>query len=622
MSGDIKRHVFYIILSAIILIQFFLLLFSGDNYAGGDNISHFQIARYSFKYPELFLDLKGKPVYSTLLSPFTLFGYNTAKAFNLIVAVLTLVLTAKLSDKIFNCTSNYSIVLTAFSPVYFFLMITCLTEVLFSLFAVVAVYLFCKNKFCYSAIVLSFVPFICSEGMVLFPVFAFVYLLKRTYWPILFLCFGTVFYTIIGYFTFGDWLWVMHKFPYSMEQSVHGSGSLFYFIKNSNFIFGVPFLILLVLGLVYWLFQIIRSFSLKDENVVLFIIISGSWIAYFAAHSYIWWKGTGGSLGLIRVIGAVIPLAALTSVKGIQFISEKIKDKRVATGLISLFAVLQVFMLFMHYDMPTKDSPFKELVKKSTKYIKQSSLSGKVYCFAPEIIFQLGIDPYDQSKSCLGVQDKIQPSNSMEWGDLLVWDAHFGPNDGGVQLGNLEKDPYLKKIESFYPLEKNIVMGGSDYSVHIFKKSINKNDSVIISDNYTRVLSFENYLDKHVIEVDGFKVWKLDSNQEYSPTIALSSDVVKRYETFELEVTLNYKALQKLDHSQVLLVFSAENNGKSLCYESVDLVVSGSDWKQLQLNIKMPTNIVSPASKMLVYVWNNERKRVLMKSMIVNVKSY
>ena len=621
MLGDIKRHVFYIILTAIVLIQVFLLLFNGDSFAGAENISHFQIARYSFKYPELFLGLGGKPVYTTLLAPFTLFGYNIAKAFNLIVAVFTLVLTAKLSNKIFKGSSNYALILTAFSPVYFFLMITCQSEVLFSLFAVVAVYLFSRNKFYYSAIVISFIPFIRFEGIVLFPVFALAYLLKRNYWPILCLSIGTVFYTLIGFFSFGDWLWIIHKFP-SIGQSVYGSGSLFNFITNSNFFFGVPLLVLLVLGLVYWLIQTIRNFSLKDESIVLFILISGSWLAYFAIQSYVWWEGTNGSLGLTLGIGAVIPLAALTSVKGIQFISERIKDNRIATGLISLFAIVQVFMLFKQYDLPTKHSSVKDLVKKSTEYIKQAGFSGKVYYFDPEIIFQLGIDPYDQSKCFMGIKDKMQPSNSLEWGDLLIWDANLGPSSGKIQLATLEKDPYLKKIELFYPPKKNTVMSGSDYSVQIFKKSINKNDSAILSNDYTRVLSFENSLDKRVIEVDGFKAWKLDDSQEYSPTIALTPDVVKQYETLELEITLNYKALQPLNKDKVILVFSAEKDGKSIRYEAAGLVYSGADWKQLKLNVKMPANILTTKSNMLSYVWNMDRKQVLIKSMTVNVKSY
>lgn len=619
MMNNIKKHVFYITLTSIILIQFFLLLFNGDSFVGADNLNHFQIARYSFKYPGLFLDLSGNPIYSTLLAPFTLLGYNTAKAFNLIVAILTLVLTAKLSNKLFKGSSNYAIILIALSPVYFFLMITCFPEVLFSLFTVGAVYLFWKNKFYSSAILLSFIPFICFEGVLLFPVFAIAYLLKRNYWPIMFLSLGMVFYTLIGFFAFGDWLWIAHKFPFSLEKSVFGSGSLSHLIKNSSFIFGVPFLVLFLLGLIYWLFQIIRDFSLKNEKVVFFFLISGSWLVYFFAHCNLLWTGADRSLRFIHVFGAVIPLAALTAVKGIQFISEKIKDKRIFTGIILLLAIVQVFMLFNLFDVPTKASPSAELIKKSTKYIKQADFTGKVYYFDPEIIFQLGIDPYDPSKCCVEIKDKSQPSNSMVWGDLLVWDTNFGLKDGNVRLENIEKDPCLKKMESFYLPENNKGIGSYDYSVQIYKKSV-RSDTVILSNNYTRVLNFENVVDIRVIEVDGFKAWKLDSSQDYSPTISLSPDVVKRYETLELEVTLDYKALQPLNNNQVLLVFSAENDGKILHYQCADLFFSGSDWKQLQLNIKIPANI--QASKILAYIWNKDRKQVLMKSLIVKVKSY
>ena len=325
---------------------------------------------------------------------------------------------------------------------------------------------------------------------------------------------------------------------------------------------------------------------------------------------------------MIRESGAVIPLAALIAVKGFQFISENIKDKRLATGILLLCTVVQVFMLFMLFDRPTKINPHKELVKKSSDYIKQVDFSGKVYCFDPEILFQLGIDPYDQSECSLGIQDKVQPSNSMEWGDLLVWDANFGSVRSGVQLRNLEKDPFLKKIESFYLLKENKGMADSDYNVQIFKKSVNKNDSVVLSDSCTRVLSFENSMDKRVIEVDGFKVWKLDSSQEYSPTITLSPDVVKRYETFELDIKIDYKAPEILNQNQVLLVFSAENDGKSIRYEVTDLVYSNSDWKQATLNIKMPANTLKPSTKILTYVWNTKGKMILLKNMTVNVKSY
>jgi hypothetical protein len=619
MLEDTKRHVFYIILTAIILIQFFLLLFNGDSFVGADNLFHFQIARYSFKHPELFLDLSGNPVYSTLLAPFTLIGYNTAKAFNLIVAVLTLAISAKLSDKLFKGSSNYTIILTAFSPVYFLLMITCHSEVLFSLLTIAAVYLFYRNKFISSAILTSFIPFICFEGVLLIPFFAIGYMLKRNYRPILFLSLGIVFYTLIGFFAFGDWLWILHKFPSNSEKFIFENGSLSHLIKNISFNFGVPLLVLIVLGLIYWLFQNILDFSFKKDEFVLFFLISGSWVVYFVFQCYLLWTGIERSSGFIHHFGAIIPLAALTAVKGIQFISDKIKDKRISSVILSLLTIAQVFLLFNTCDLPTKASPTAELIKKSTKYIQQADLTGKIFYFDREIIFQLGIDPYDQSKCCFGINDKSQPSNSMEWGDLLIWDANYGPKNGDVQLKNIEKDPSLKKMESYYLPEEMRGIDGYDYNIQIYKKSI-LNDTVIISNNYTRVLSFDSIVNTRVIEVDGFKAWKLDSSQDYGPTIFLSPDVVKRYETIELEVTLNYKALQPLNKNEVLLVFSAENDAKSLHYECTDLVFSGSEWEQSQLNIKTPANI--QASKMLAYIWNKDKKQVLMKSLIVKVKSY
>jgi len=622
MSENVKKQFPFIILTTIIFFQVFLLLFNEDINVGGENRSHFQIARFSFEHPELFLDLEGKPVFTVLLAPFTLLGYHAAKSFNLIVAILTLVLTAKLSDKIFKGVSNYTILIAAFSPVYFFLMITCLPEMLLGLFAVGAVYLFSRNKFYYSAIVISFIPFIQYEGVILFPVFALAFLMKRNLWPVFFLGFGTVLYTIIGFFAFNDWLWIIHKFPYSLEGRVSEGGSLIHFVTNSTLIFGTPFLILMILGFVYWLFQNKRNFSMKDENIVLFLLISGSCIAFLAFQFKVWWKETEELPGILRLSGAVTPLAALIAVKGFQFISEKINGKRFATGIIILCLIIQVFLLFMFNDIPTKIKPDKELLIKSSKYIKQADFSGKVYCLDPEILFQLGIDPYNQKECGLGIQDKIQPSDNMEWGDLLVWDSNFGSINNGVKLGNLEKDPFLKKIKSFYLLKNSNGMAYSDYNVQIFKKSVNKNDSVILSDTYTRVLSFENSTDKRVIEVDGFKVWKLDNSQEYSPNITLSPDVVKRYETFEFDVKIDYKTPEIINGNQILLVFSAENDGKALRYEVNDLAYTNTNWKQASFNIKMPANTLKASTKILTYVWNTEKKMILIKNITVNVKSY
>lgn len=54
-----------------------------------DSITHYQIARYAFKYPSFFLNHWGKPLFTILASPLSQFGYSGAIAFNLLCGLLS-----------------------------------------------------------------------------------------------------------------------------------------------------------------------------------------------------------------------------------------------------------------------------------------------------------------------------------------------------------------------------------------------------------------------------------------------------------------------------------------------------------------------------------------------------
>ncbi len=619
------KHFYYFFFPAYILLQVILIVISESayGYGGADNIAHYQISRFSFKYPELFLDLWGKPLYTALSAPFAQFGYDAAKMFNLLVAVFTLLISAKIARHLFSdkASSFFTVVFIAFSPVYFLLAASCLTEVLFSFVLTAAVYLFIRKKYVIAALVVSFLPLVRSEGFVILPVFAVALILIRSYRSIPFLVSGLVFYSIIGYFVFGDILWLINKQPYSMGESIYGSGSLLHFIKHSPSIFGIPLLIVIFFGLLVWVTGTLKKFSLRGNNTILFILIAGSWLIYFAAHSYVWWKGTGGSLGLTRVIGGVIPLAALTGMKVYEYVLNTFKGKAVTYGFFSLLAILQVVFLFTRHNLHLKADPTEQLIKKSAEYIQVHEKGEKVYYFNPLLIHYLDLDPYDTSQCNWWVADKQQPSNTLEWGDLLVWDAHLGPNEGGVQLSDLEKDQYLEKIKAFYPIEKIIVLGGYDYSVQIFKKVKTKVDSAAVTDSYSKILSFEGNQDERVREVDGLNVWVLDGRQEFSPAITIYPDVIKQREVLDVKATLHFKAFESLTADEVLLVFSVENEGQNLRYEKMDLIAEDENWKQLQLQAKIPAGIPDSA-KMVFYVWNKDKKNLLIEKLGVEMKSY
>jgi hypothetical protein len=603
-----------VFLLALVFIQLFLLWKNEIVYEGTDNITHFHMARYAFKYPYLFLHLWGKPVFTTLLAPFTFLGFKGAQLFNLLIAVLTLIFTFKISKSLFPKGALAIVVLTAFAPVYFMLMLSTLTEILFSFVLVVSVYLFMKNKLVFTALLLSFIPFVRSEGIILFPVFAVAFALKRNWYAIPVLAAGTVFYSIVGYFAFDDILWLINRFPYPTGSSVYGSGELLHFVNMRNQIFGLPLVILSLVGLIYWMIEIFREFSWKTNNLILFIIIVGSWTGYFAAHSFVWWQGMGGSLGLIRVIGAVIPLAALTGTKGVQFLSEKIRKEQFIVVLLLIISVAQIYLFFRQNNVPLKASAVDNLIAKSADFLKSEKTEGRIFYFNPAFAFHLGLNPYDSSTSGWFFGDKIQPSNSLEFGDILIWDAHFGPNEGGVSYETVENDPWLQKIKTFLPDDKITVLGGYNYEIHFYRKEKHS-----AKEKSTETLIRELEIPS---KEDGSKVWEIGKGEEYSASIVIYLNELQQKDIFDAELEIQFRSSENIEGKDVLLVFSVEKGSEVLKYNAFPLEwrSEDSDWKTATFNTRFAADLPQSA-QIKVYVWNRGRKHLFIQKMQAKIES-
>jgi hypothetical protein len=73
----------YILLFTGIALAGIQLLSTGVN-GETDSITHYQIARHAFKYPQLFFDHWGKPLFTLLSAPFAQLGYIGSVVFNLL----------------------------------------------------------------------------------------------------------------------------------------------------------------------------------------------------------------------------------------------------------------------------------------------------------------------------------------------------------------------------------------------------------------------------------------------------------------------------------------------------------------------------------------------------------
>lgn len=613
----------YIILSVLFLLQLVFVFNSIDFYGGADNITHFRTARYAFKYPELFLDQWGKPVYTTLVAPFALLSIQFARMFNVLAGLAAIFFTVKiirLSGEKFNLLPVFFI---AFSPMYFLLMQSCLTEILFSFVLVLSFWLFFSNRYLWAAIALSFIPFVRTEGIVIFPLFVIALFLVKKYWAIPLLLVGSVFYTLVGYPHYQDWLWIIHQMPYSMGDSFYGSGSLSHFVEQSPYIFGWPFLVFLVIGLAVWTYKAVKPFRITEKPFLFYFLIAGSFVGFFAAHSYVWWKGTGGSLGLIRVIASVIPMAAIIALIGFNAMVTKVKNTTFQIGLIILIILLQVGLFFNKNHMPLRLERPQTLMLEASNYLKSLDEPSKIYYFDPYLIHFLNIDPYDQSLNNWGVADKQQPSTSMNMGDIMVWDAHFGPNEGGVQLDNLMADPQLQLIKSLLPEESFKVLGGYDYGIYIFRKveqKVFQEKKQLVE----RVLNFSDSGSENTVEVEGKKLFKMDAGMEYGPGIQIPLSEIKTQDMMDVLASVSFLPQEKLGDDEVLLVLSINVNDKSVSYNRINLLSTAENvqkWQEVSLPLKLSARFPEGAIISL-YIWNKDKKNLLLENVKLTISGF
>ncbi|MBU3928583.1 MAG: hypothetical protein KKB74_12320, partial [Bacteroidetes bacterium] len=98
--------------------------------------------------------------------------------------------------------------------------------------------------------------------------------------------------------------------------------------------------------------------------------------------------------------------------------------------------------------------------------------------FSPHLVAKLGIDPFDQSLSKEGVPDKQNPARLLPDSSIVVWDAHFGPNEGGIPLEKLKQNDKMILIKEFKPDDSFKVLGGYDYAIYIFQR-IPESDKIL-----------------------------------------------------------------------------------------------------------------------------------------------
>jgi hypothetical protein len=447
-----------LLISGILLCT--IAYMSPGSYGGEDSFMHYLFARYAPVHPHLYLDHWAKPLFTLLASPFAVYGGFTGIRFFNILCGLTTAWSAYLIARNAGWSFPWmSIPVVLFNALFFVTLLSGLTEPLFACMLMISILLLIKRQYVAACIVLSFLPFVRSEGNLMFPLFILAMAIEKRWKYIPLLATGSVVMSIIGGILKGDYFWIITENPYQGAAHIYGSGSFFHFFRANREMWGVPQSLMILAGIAAWLLSLYRNSDMrKYDNLKTYILIGGSALVYILAHSWFWSQGLYGSFGLIRVMAAIVPLGALIAVFGFQYFANLASAFRVLQwALIAGILSVVVYDPFFQYRFPYALDTNQALMKVAANWYRTSECK-RVFTDHPYFSYAAQIDYFDPEQR-LSVHRVF--TDSLRESDVVVWESHLAPNEGGVSESQLNNASNLKSV--------GILDWGKNFKVRLYR---------------------------------------------------------------------------------------------------------------------------------------------------------
>lgn len=447
-----KQSFFYI--SWISLSIVFLLLAVGFEGTGGngDSIYHFLYAKYSWQMPSLFFNHWAKPLFTIVSSPFAQFGFTGIKVFNVLSLSFSVLFSYKIAKKL-NLKYAHLIFIPFYTaPLFFRVQFSGLTEPFSALLLSAFILCWLENKKTLSIILISFIPFIRSEGLIILGV-VFLYLIWTKNWKLVpYLAIGHLAISILGFAFYKDILWVFNKIPYAKLSSVYGVGNWMHFVNQLYFCLGPITYLLLILGIIKITLELFFAKS-KFFNERLFLVY-GIFMAFFIAHTSFWALGIFNSMGLNRVFITVIPLIAILCIEALEWLTVKFNSK-VENAVVTSLCMITIIFAFLQnpasidFKDDLKLDEGQKLVKDKIVPYLEHKYPEKIYMSGDVSISLYSNRNIFDPKECLLLYD-TKPQLIEDSNFVFIWDPWFAPVEGKLNLDELKVSSRLTIDTVFY----------------------------------------------------------------------------------------------------------------------------------------------------------------------------
>ncbi|OWY23264.1 hypothetical protein C7N43_04380 [Sphingobacteriales bacterium UPWRP_1] len=593
----------------------------------GDSVSHYLFARYAFQHTANFLDHWAKPLFVLLAAPFAQLGFVGVKLMNIGFGVLAAWLTYHTARRLTIPHAWAAMLFVMLAPMHIYLTLSGLTEPLFALWLIAAVYLAVRGQVVASVIWVSFLPFVRSEGLVILCVYVLYLLFTKKWQRLPLLLTGHAVYSVAGYFYYGSLWWVFTKIPYASNSSVYGSGKLLQFVKGLQEVIGPPMYVLLGIGLLYgafMLFKNLRTVSYRHMAATELWLVYGCFTAYVAAHTVFWYFGLFKSFGLLRVLVGIVPLSAIICLRGLNALSnlwgQRPRAKNAFTA--GMAALVFAFTLFgenwkNHLLLRADQQAQTEMAN----YLGNRFDGYKYFFDAPYIAMLMNVDIFDKTKKEATSElftGKIIPDKS-----LVIWDDWYSVVDNRTNLEMLTGDNRFELLRSFEKPDP----WGNRRATYVFQKkqfTTNANDSSRVTLFTT---GFENLTPANAGRLDSLYAFegkfaaRASSENPYSLGFDLPLSEISRFKGNILRAEAQVLVTQKEPnpYKQPLLIISFENE-KSYGWNPLNLqdLAPEGKWQHVSFETTIP-NAQTPADRVKVYMYNPSAYPAYLDSLAVMV---
>ena len=142
--------------------------------------------------------------------------------------------------------------------------------------------------------------------------------------------------------------------------------------------------------------------------------------------------------------------------------------KQLLTTVLCIFLVILPHRV---YDIPVPLGVTETFVKEASTWLKKSEyFENRIYYYNPFFCHFLDLNPFDEERIRGFVFNSDEPEYNIQEGEIVIWDAHFGPNEGRLPLERLMDNPGFQLVYMVRPVNIFQVLGGYDYEIYIFRR--------------------------------------------------------------------------------------------------------------------------------------------------------